>query len=132
MKRLNKKGVALMVIMAFTLVMVILAGTILAILTSSGRLNEHQLRRTLAYYSANAGVQYALELLRQGTTGPLIGGATCTCCNNSASFCEFTMPMNQNGQNYTVTIRVGTPNGSSTGELEGTRPVTSSVDYQVN
>ena len=132
MKNLNKKGVALMVIMAFTLVMVILAGTILAIMTSSGRLNEHQLRRTLAIYSANAGVQYVLEALRQGITVSLGAGLpACSCCANGASACDISMPMTQNGQNYTVTVHVGTIFDSSAGELEGTRPVTSTVVYQI-
>jgi Tfp pilus assembly protein PilX len=133
MRIFNKKGVALMVVMAFTLVMVILAGTILAILTSSGRLNEHQLRRTLAFYSANAGVQYVLELLRQGTTVSLIGGgANCTCCADPNSECDVIVHMTQNDRISTVTIHVGTQYGSAAGELEGTRPVTSSVVYTMD
>jgi len=126
----NKKGIALMIIMAFSLMLVILAGTILAILTSSGRLNEHQLRRTLAYYAANAGVQYTLECLRMATTVDLGRGA-CDCCADPTRTCTVSFVIPQNGQDYTVHVRIGTVFGGGFGELAGTRGLTATVDYTI-
>ncbi len=124
----DKKGFALMVVLAFTIIIVIIAGTVLAILTSQGRLSEHQFRRTLAYYSANAGIQYALEMLRLGTTN--FDGYTCTCCDDPNSACDLSpdLELEQNNQTFTIVVHIGTETNAGD-EFDGTRPVSATVQY---
>jgi Tfp pilus assembly protein PilX len=63
---LNKKGVALYIILTMLLVVVILANVILNLVLSHSRLTHHQVSRIQAYYAAQAGMVYALEMLRTG------------------------------------------------------------------
>ncbi|MDP8260061.1 MAG: hypothetical protein P9L96_03560 [Candidatus Gygaella obscura] len=128
-KAINRKqGFALMVVLAFTIIIVIMAGTVLAILTSQGRLSEHQFRRTLAYYSANAGIQYGLEMLRLGTTQ--LGAINCSCCDNPNVECDLTPSLNitQNNQDFTINVHIGTETTAGD-DFDGTRPVSASVQY---
>lgn len=117
-----------MVVLTFTLILVIIAGTILAVMTSQGRLSEHQFRRTLAYYASNSGIQFVTEMLRLGTNS--LAGRMCTCCTNINAPCDVNMTVNQNGQDYSVVVHVGSqyPAGS---ELSGTRPVSATAQYRV-
>lgn len=64
---LNKKGTALLMVLATLLVVVALANVILLIISSQSRLTHHQIGRIQAYYAAQAGINYALENLRTGT-----------------------------------------------------------------
>ena len=63
------KGLALITVLAFTIAVSIIAITILILNTSQARLSEHKFRRTLAYYAANAGIVYGMELLRTDPVG---------------------------------------------------------------
>jgi type II secretory pathway pseudopilin PulG len=62
----NRKGVALFMVLAMLLVVVILANVILNIVLNQARLTKHQASRIQAKYAAMAGVNYAIEALRIG------------------------------------------------------------------
>ncbi|MCM8795255.1 MAG: hypothetical protein NC928_00975 [Candidatus Omnitrophica bacterium] len=63
---MNKKGVALLMVLGTLLVVLVLANVVLAIISSQTRLTHHQISRIQAYYAAWAGINYALEQLRTG------------------------------------------------------------------
>lgn len=71
----NKKGVAIFMVLATILIVVILANVILAIISNQSRLSRHEVGRIQAYYAAKAGIVYALEKLRNGTW---VYGSNCT------------------------------------------------------
>jgi len=62
-----KKGVALFMVLATVLISVILAGVVLNIITSQNRLTQHKVDHIRAYYAAQAGMVYAIEMLRKGS-----------------------------------------------------------------
>ena len=64
------RGVALLLVLATTLVIMILANIVLAIISSQGRLTQHQVSRVRAYYAAQAALVYTMEMLRNGTPAP--------------------------------------------------------------
>lgn len=47
-------------------IVVILANVVLTLITSQSRLTHHQVSRIQAYYAAQAGMNYAIEMLRLG------------------------------------------------------------------
>lgn len=67
----NRKGTALVIVLGVILVVVLLSIVIVSFMLSQSRLTKHQIDRTRARYTAQAGVNYALEMLRVGcwTTG---------------------------------------------------------------
>ena len=66
---LNRKGVALFLVLAMLLVVVILANVILGMVLNQARLTKHQASRIQAKYAAMAGINYAIEALRTGLSG---------------------------------------------------------------
>ena len=62
----NSKGIALILVLSFTLIVAILANITLIVIRSQSRLTHHQLSRIQAIYAAQAGMNYALEKLRVG------------------------------------------------------------------
>jgi Tfp pilus assembly protein PilX len=66
---MSRRGVALYLVLAILLVVTILTSAILTLISSQTKLSNHQIRRTQAYYAAQAGINYALEQLRLNTTG---------------------------------------------------------------
>jgi Tfp pilus assembly protein PilX len=70
----NRKGIALFMVLAMLLVVVILANVVLTIMLNQARLTKHQTSRIQAKYAAMAGVNYAIEALRTGSwTIPVAG-----------------------------------------------------------
>lgn len=67
----HKKGVMLFMVLSTILVVVALANIILVLVSSQSRLTRHQTGRIQANYAAQAGIQYAIEMLR---LGPAAGG----------------------------------------------------------
>lgn len=66
--RQNKEGVVLFIVLGTLLVVVILANVVLSIILSQSRLTHHQVSRIQAYYAAQAGINYALEMIKLGNT----------------------------------------------------------------
>ncbi|MCK9603936.1 MAG: hypothetical protein M0R66_06240 [Candidatus Omnitrophica bacterium] len=66
MLKTNKKGIALFMVLATILIVVILSNVILTIISSQSRLTHHEISRIRAYYAAQAGLIYAMEMLRNG------------------------------------------------------------------
>ena len=67
--RQDNKGIALYFVLAILLVVVILANVILTFISSQTRLTGHQVKRIQAYYAAQAGMTFALEMLRTNAPG---------------------------------------------------------------
>ena len=61
---MNKKGIALLMVLVTLLVVVALANVIMNIALSQTRLTHHKISRIRAYYAAMAGVKLAYENLR--------------------------------------------------------------------
>ncbi len=69
--RFNKGGVVLLIVLGTLLIVTSLATVILSLILSHRRLTYHQTSRIQAYYAAQAGMNYAYEMLR---LGPAAGG----------------------------------------------------------
>ena len=61
-----RKGVILVVIIGVMLVIFTLALAALFLMTQQSRIAEHKIKRTKAFFAAQAGMVYALEQLRKG------------------------------------------------------------------
>lgn len=82
-----KKGVVLVVVMGVMLVIFTLALAALFLMTQESRIAEHKIKRTRAFFAAQAGMVLALERLRKdpgsggwipNNTYCINGGAGCT------------------------------------------------------
>lgn len=82
--RLNKKGIALFIVLGTLLLIVVLANIILAIILSHSRLTHHQVSRIQAQYASMAGINYALEMLRLNSA-PWTTAGTYNICNSNPS-----------------------------------------------
>ena len=71
MTMLSKKAIAIVNMLIFVFIFTILSGIILFLVSSQARDLESSIRRTKAYYVAEAGTVAALENLRKGATGNL-------------------------------------------------------------
>jgi hypothetical protein len=78
--RFNKGGVALLIVLGTLLIVTSLATVILSLILSHRRLTYHQTSRIQAYYAAQAGMNYALEMLRTGGYTLTTSCATTSCC----------------------------------------------------
>ena len=65
--RNNKKGVILFIVLGMLLVLTLLASVVLRFTASHYRLTRHEISRIQAYYAAQAGINYAVEMLRVGS-----------------------------------------------------------------
>ncbi|MDD5044629.1 MAG: hypothetical protein PHH69_06285 [Candidatus Omnitrophica bacterium] len=91
---LNKqKGTILVITLGVILVVVLLSAVIVSFMLSQSRLTKHQVDRTRARYAAQAGVNYALEMLRVGRWFP----------NNNYTICNVTGATGCGGNNTTDT-----------------------------
>lgn len=71
------------IVLATLMIVIVLANVMLNIMSSQSRLTHHQVSRIQAYYAAQAGMNYALEMLRIGTWIPSsIGGSNKYACLN--------------------------------------------------
>ena len=61
-----KKGVVLVVVIGVMLVIFTLALAALFLMTQESRISEHKIKRTRAFFAAQAGMVFALEQLRRG------------------------------------------------------------------
>lgn len=66
----NNKGVILITVVIFVMIISILAASALYIMTNDARLTEYSIRRIQANYAAQAGIQQHLELLKTNPTPP--------------------------------------------------------------
>ena len=64
--RRGEKAAAFFLVLSIILVVVILAEVVLNIMQRQSRLTHHEVTRIQAYYAAEAGMNYALEMLRTG------------------------------------------------------------------
>lgn len=71
---INKKGVAIFMVLATILIVVVLANVIMTIVSNQSRLTRHEVNRIQAYYSAQAALVYTLDKIRRGDW-PATGGS---------------------------------------------------------
>lgn len=62
----RKKGIAILLVLLVILIIVLLANIILVLISSHYRFTQHQVTRIQAYYAGWAGVNYAMEKIRDG------------------------------------------------------------------
>ncbi len=113
-KRLNNKGVVMVMVLGTILVVVILANVILTIILNQTRLTRHQIDRIKAYYAATAAMNLTFEQLRTGawTTGAY------SLCSSGCTVNDLDIP-------YRIDIVISAP---GTG-INGTRTVTFTTNY---
>jgi len=76
----DKRGVVLFIVLMTIVIVSTLASVVLSIMVSQARLTHHQASRIQAYYASQAGVNYAIEMLRIGPpTGWTVGTCTSGC-----------------------------------------------------
>jgi len=64
---MNKKGVALFIVIGVIMLVILAANTILNVILSQTRLARHETGRIQAFYAAKSGIYHAIEQLsRQG------------------------------------------------------------------
>jgi len=118
---MNKKGIILVLVLGVILVVVIVSMVIISVMLSQTRLTKHQVDRTKAKYAAQAGINYALEMLR---IGPAAGGwdynHNYTLCNNTSAGCS----LNNSDLPYKVNITIGSATGCN-----GLACVNATVNY---
>lgn len=119
----KKKGIALFVVLATTLVVLILAILIITISFSNARFTHHQASRIQAYYAAQASLNYAFQRLSendlQWTTA---GSHTFGRPASGAEIIDESLP----NSIRIITVTVGAPDS---GNIAGTRFVNARVDY---
>ena len=72
-----KKGLVLILVIGVMFVLTILAVAALSLMTTESRVAEHKIRRTSAYYAAQAGIVDGLERLRRNLVAlPTAGNPT--------------------------------------------------------
>jgi len=123
----NSRGVALFITLAAVAIVVILANVVLNIMSSQNRLTHHQVSRVRAYYAAQAGMVYTLEMLKSGTWVASPSSIKYACHRSciDAVTSSYTIPTDADiPYNIQVTIY---PRG--TGGISGTTRVDVKTDY---
>jgi Tfp pilus assembly protein PilX len=83
--RINQKGLILFIVLAVLVIAIILAGTILGIISNQSRITQHQSSRIRAYYAAKAGINLAWDKLRNESWSP----GNFSLCNNQTLCDEY-------------------------------------------
>ncbi|MBU0549107.1 MAG: hypothetical protein KKH80_02830 [Candidatus Omnitrophica bacterium] len=107
----SDKGITFLIVLAVVMVVVILASIGLRSIFTQSRFTHHQIERIQALYACQAGVNYALEMLRIGAAGwtPSIGSTiTKTLCN------EATCDVEDDDIPFQVNITIGPNTGGAT------------------
>jgi|GEM_PF-859879 len=134
-RAMNRRGVALYLVLSILLVVVILANVVLSLINSQSKLTHHQVRRIQAYYAAQAGVNYALENLRLNVTGWMTTNAAGALPNITKYMCKATTstwPCNAPTvieDTLPATIRYIQIDVGSLNDTTGLRPVSTTVNY---
>ncbi len=79
----SKKGMVLLVVLATLLVLISLAVAVLSLILSHNRLTVHQVNRVKAYYAALAGMNLAMEEMRNGNWLPATATTYCLCSSTT-------------------------------------------------
>jgi Tfp pilus assembly protein PilX len=124
-----KKSVILVVVVGIMLVLSTLALVALSLMTSESRIAEHKIRRTRAYYAAQAGIVDGLEQLRRGVAN---GGRALPA---TGDFYTINVPGNTRPTTVVVVARGQTFNvGATPYTCAATAPspycVFATIDYQ--
>ena len=130
----NNKGIVLFLVLSVIMLVIVLANIILMIVRSQSRLTHHQISRIRAYYAAQAGRNYALEMLRLGTwtvpTAAEPNPQTRRICSAAGPGCNLV----NSGLPYDVIVRIyrtgWDPPSASAPAIAGSAPIEIFVDYR--
>jgi type II secretory pathway pseudopilin PulG len=93
MKSLNRKGIALYLVLAVLIIVIIFANIILSSISSQSQFTYHRVRRIQAYYAAQAGINAAFEGLKANDTAwvpdPITSARTVRICQEAQAGCNF-------------------------------------------
>lgn len=81
---MNKKGIALFIVIGVIMLVILAANTILNVILSQTRLARHETGRIQAFYAAKAGIYHAIDRLSR--TGYCCPTGTCTYTLSDADF----------------------------------------------
>lgn len=122
-----KKGVVLVVVIGVMLVIFTLALAALFLMTQESRIAEHKIKRTKAFFAAQAGMVLVLEKLRLGTWSIPPGGTRKFCINCTAG-CPPARRVSDPDIPYEVWMRVSALGGGSN-PVAGTAQIDIKVEY---
>ena len=109
-----KKGVALVIVWGILLMITTLALAAIYLMGNEARVSEHKVRRTIAYYLAQAALVYAFDNLRNNSNW---GGDP-----------NFQLSSGED-LNFSANITVGNTITNTNTILDGTKEVKIQVDY---
>ena len=119
-----RKGVILVVVIGVMLAIFTLALAALFLMTQQSRIAEHKIKRTKAFFAAQAGMVLALEKLRKGDWNPPPPALKYCLNDNIGNDCTPPRTVNDTDIPYDVTIEIF-PVGA-------TIPGSSQIDIVVN
>lgn len=121
-----KKGVVLVVVIGVMLVIFTLALAALFLMTQESRIAEHKIKRTKAFFAAQAGMVLALEKLRKGTWSP--NGRYCLSNGVAPALGGCILTVTDNQMPYDVQIDISALGGGSN-PIAGTAQIDIKVEY---
>lgn len=108
----RQKAVALFLVIAVVLVTSILAEVVLSLIQRQGRLTHHQTSRIRAYYAAQAGMNYAIEMLKAGTWVADNAAIRYACINGCVDAVAATYAVTDADIPYSVQVRINPRNAA--------------------
>lgn len=127
--RIQERGVILFIVLATIFVVILLGTVVVGIISSQSRLTRHKVSRIQAYYAALAGINCAIEMIRQGNADWIPSPDTGT-YTRTRILCNGCVPPDINEPDLprsiqNVTIIIGAP-GSG---INGTRSINATATY---
>ncbi|RKY46304.1 MAG: hypothetical protein DRP81_01075 [Candidatus Omnitrophota bacterium] len=108
------RGIVLITVIITVVVLVILALVTVHIMIQQAYIAEHKIKRLRAFFIAKAGLVHALERLRNGDDPSVISNEDLDIDNDGTSDAD---------------IQIGPPINNPGSPLNGTRPISVTVNY---
>ena len=122
----NKKGMAMVIVIAFVLMLLILGGAVLMVSTGHFGTSYYQIKRTQAFYTAEAAMQHALWRCRRGPTD---GGYDLGAIPNPPGYLTDSITANNLTANIEIHRIGASPLGPGVPTPADTYPIVIKVDY---
>ncbi|HOW42671.1 MAG TPA: hypothetical protein PLF03_03300 [Candidatus Omnitrophota bacterium] len=128
--KLDKKGIAIYLVLGVLLIVVFLGGMFMTFVVSQSRFSHHQLSRIQALYAAKAGMYYAIDRLSQ--QDPNWSAATpferFICRESGAAHCSDATTLIDPLLPHTIKL-VKIAVGAANSGIQNTRTINITVDY---
>ena len=108
------RGIVLIIVIVTVIILTILALVAIHVMTQQAYITEHKTKRLRAFFIAKAGLVHALERLRKGDNPSTISNQDLDIDNDGTSDAD---------------IQIDPPINNPGSSLDGTRPVSVTVNY---